>query len=693
MRLTEEQQRPVRHEKGHALVVAVAGSGKTTMLVARIMHLITHKGADPRRIMVVMFNTAARDSFKERLGRALPNVKKEDLPRVLTFHGCGTQLIRRLTPRFLPDDYQFKGGEWQEKKAAKEALERLLGERNRAVYRYLDDFVSFIDLVKSTTQAAAVVFNEHRMPAENKLFIAAFDIFENKRKEARQRYFSDLIYDPVMALVDNESARRTVAGQVDYLIVDEYQDINESQQEMIKAVAGNTAEVMAVGDPDQCIYTWRGARPDYILKHFYTDFPGTQLYQLTRTFRYGHALSLAANFVITNNTERVDQLCISGSEGVVTELSLDEDGMEVSKVPELVNEWCEASSDHKRSDIAVLVRTFTHAIPVELAMLNAGIPYRLEGRDPVLVRGDMAGILCAMKIAGGILFNTPRVDAQLVSSFLRVPPMGLSFEDEKVLIDEMQQDPSRAVSVLDSARARAPASWMRSMMEERATAWRSLERMGLGSSPSAIVEQYFEAVGMERYFEREGFSQEQIDERMFLFETFMRYAEIKESAGLDLLGFLGHVDDMISASKDLSKTDDPVLVTSCHRSKGLEWDMVIMAGLSDGRFPFIPSDGDVSIEDERRLFYVAMTRARKRLCLLVPNDHKLRSWLGNARIGHPDGILPAPEVASRFVYESNLFLSQLAPQFVSKGGLPANIKQAEGAALSSRYLTQLSPKE
>lgn len=669
-------------------MIAVAGSGKSTAMVARIKHLI-QQGVIPNRIWALMFNSAARDSFKQKLKKEYSNRKDWELPQVLTFHGCGTQLIKRLAPKYLPDNYKLEASSGKLRSATRKILEPFLKGDHKKVAAHLDDFLSFVDLVKSTTDTAKDVFIAMNLPPARAWFIEAYERFEIQRHQDKVRYFSDLIYDPMMALIKHPDAQLLVAGMMDYLIVDEYQDINEIQQQMIKILAGDKAQVMGVGDPDQCIYAWRGARPDFILRRFHDDFPNPTQYQLTRTFRYGHALSVAANHVISNNVDRIDQLCISGEGVGSTELSLQIESLRSPTIPGILDKWVEEG--HRRADVAILVRNFSHAIPVELALLNMGTPYQMEGGEPVFLKAEMAAILCALKIAAGTLFQKPQIDGRLVSNFLQVPPLMLGYEDERDLIyTKMANDPENAVHKLSDLKFRVSQSWQRKRIEAKANLWRNLASLGEDRA-SELIQYFFDAGELDHFFRQSCKSDEQYDDKLMLFDTFARYAEIKENQGMSLREFVDHIDELIKTSSSMKDREDPVLITSCHRSKGLEWDMVILAGLSDGRFPFIPQrqDTPVSIEDERRLFYVAMTRARKRLCLVIPNDPDLMRWLGNVNRGAPEGIESSRETASRFIYESNLFLAQLADQIVGAGRLPAKLIGLEGSSLMQAYLEQL----
>lgn len=187
-----------------------------------------------------------------------------------------------------------------------------------------------------------------------------------------------MIYDPVNILMSREDLRKWIGGKKKYIIVDEYQDTNTIQHEFVKIIAGNSSSVIIVGDVDQAIYGWRAAQVELMLHQFEKDFPKPRRYTLSRTFRYGHKLAMMANNVITRNKERHDTLCISGRPDINTEIELQGYADSGKHVLGIVQK--ELANGRGLNDIAVLVRLYSVAAPVELEFLKAGINYKFARR-------------------------------------------------------------------------------------------------------------------------------------------------------------------------------------------------------------------------------------------------------------------------------------------------------------------------
>jgi DNA helicase-2/ATP-dependent DNA helicase PcrA len=302
MNLTDEQLRIINHSGGHARVSAVAGSGKTTTMVARVGQLL-QQGVSANLVMVLMFNKSARDSFAEAMQNRLPSAAQ--LPEVRTFHSLGMRLVNSFTKRGALPPYSLVTEEYIQEKLARQVANEVYRESQDndgwLAGDEVEEFITFIDRVKSTVTGPAEVFKKLDLSTRYSYFIKAFDLFEKVRRERKIRFYADLIHEPLMAMLADSELADWVTDRVDHIIVDEYQDINEAQQQLLKILAGSRARVMVVGDVDQCIYEWRGARPEYITTRFQLDFPKPENYMLSYTFRYGHQLSLAANHLISWN--------------------------------------------------------------------------------------------------------------------------------------------------------------------------------------------------------------------------------------------------------------------------------------------------------------------------------------------------------------------------------------------------------
>ncbi|MCI5122794.1 MAG: ATP-dependent helicase, partial [Candidatus Electrothrix sp. AUS4] len=270
MHLTEEQEAIIRHSDGHARVSAVAGSGKTTAMIGRVRHLL-QQGVAPEKILVLMFNRSAREVFAGRLHRSLQGTGLRP-PAVRTFHALGLRLVESFTSRQYLPCYRLVTEEFQLERLAREAMKKhaaqIDGEESWSSKEGIEGFLLFLDRVKSDIAPPQEVFAACGLGEQFSHYVGAYTVFESLRSTARIRFYPDLIHEPVLAIQQKEALADWVANHVEYILVDEYQDINEVQQQLLVHIAGQRAQVMVVGDVDQCIYAWRGAKPDYIVSRF-----------------------------------------------------------------------------------------------------------------------------------------------------------------------------------------------------------------------------------------------------------------------------------------------------------------------------------------------------------------------------------------------------------------------------------------
>ncbi|MDX7676354.1 ATP-dependent helicase [Aeromonas caviae] len=407
-RLTWEQKCIVGHDTGHALVKAVPGSGKTTTLVKRIERLVK-TGTDPRSILILMYNKSAQENFTEKLNTAL---KSGVIPEIRTFHSLALTIVgygerRQLIKKknlITPTDYQY---------------EQLV----KQAYRYgFDSEASYIDpneietfeLFISRWRAAAVTpvdaANDPTFNSIKREFIRAYSRYCELLEENCLRTFDDCLVEAV-ALLRKDSS---LGAHFKHIIVDEYQDVNWIQHEMTRLLSKQDTSVMAVGDVNQCIYEWRGARPDFIGGLFEQHYQNTKVFQLSCTFRFGHELSLMANSVIRRNSTKLTKLCVSHPSTPKTEVRLHFDNC-LSKV--LSNLSVSSGTQ------AILSRTKANLAEAEIALRLCGLPYRyLNGSSALHTRTEIGilvvGVLLSVYGDLRLLENHPNKKA-IVYGFLK----------------------------------------------------------------------------------------------------------------------------------------------------------------------------------------------------------------------------------------------------------------------------------
>ncbi|QFT85608.1 DNA helicase II [Halomonas sp. THAF12] len=655
MRLTPEQHAVVGHPDGHARVAAVAGAGKTTTLVARVLHLL-ERGMAPGRILVLMFNRSAREDFQARLAAAAP--AGQALPDVRTFHSLGHRLTQSLTRWGVLEHRRLLTADWQLERLLRQATQQALeafpeaGERALEAEK-LEALAHFSGLVKAEMAEPAELYARLDFGEDTEHFVAAFEHAETLLADQGLMTYADLLYRPVRALEADPALRARVQGFLDQVIIDEYQDINPTQQRLLAVLAGREAAVMAVGDANQCIYEWRGAHPDTMLEDFTAIFGEARDYPLSTTFRHGHALALAANHAIEANRRRPDQLCLAAPDNPATRLAVGQGSQA------LLDELAGWQRDGRRLDEAcLLVRSWALSVPLQLALLREGVPFRLSREDRFVFRlplvEALAGYL-ALALDGQLLRDPGHLLLLLSQPTPFVPRERLSALAARLA--ETQRWPERQDPLLASLKPH-----QRRTLKRRWALLCELPKRG-GWSPAKLLEHVVEEVEAEKVLKRAAARRDKGEEDVRLLDVLVEQA--KEAS--DLSAFIELL------RRPVENRDDGVLITTVHGAKGLEWPLVMLGGVNEEDFPHYTRDNPLSpprLEEERRLFYVAITRACERLVMLHDGgDHRPSRFLGET--AWQDG----QRVAERLVGED--------------AGEPAAPLRVSRPALVQRYLERL----
>jgi DNA helicase-2/ATP-dependent DNA helicase PcrA len=684
MNLTDEQLSIVNHSGGHARVSAVAGSGKTTTMVARVGQLL-QQGTSANLVMVLMFNKSARDSFVQSMQNRLSSSAGQ-LPEVRTFHSLGMRLIKSFTKRGALPAYNLVTEAYVQEKLARQVANEVYrleqGSDGWLAGDEIEEFLAFIDRVKSTITVAAQVFKKLGLSSRYSYFIGAYELFEKARKQRKIRFYADLIHEPLMAMLVDPELASWVTDRVDHIIVDEYQDINEAQQQLLKILAGVRAKVMVVGDVDQCIYEWRGARPEYITTRFQMDFPNPGNYQLSYTFRYGHQLSLAANHLIAGNSKRDQKLCISHDSTEKTVITCLE---EQKKHPALsiLDKWRER--DRSLKEAVVLVRLFAQSVPVELALLEAGIPYRLEGNAQVFDCPEVLALTGYLKLALGTIGDDDHeIQEQLITAMLSQPHLGIKREEMVLLVQSIVATPQSAVELLRNWSGSELPPFIRKRFEETAGNWRWLADCSSAGRADVLLKRIVQKLKLYDFYHNFSARSATAENRVKTCQAFIDFAATQN---LSVGQLLEKITEFKTAG--VEPGSEALLITSVHRSKGLEWPLVILPGLEEGSFPFYRdrASGVDDLEDERRLFYVAMTRAIEQVVCIHPIDADLKRCIVKCC-----GKIPRETVrASRFLYEANPGLSGCLGEMLSQNNVDRTVT-ADDTTIAKQYLEAVGVK-
>lgn len=685
---TYHQQTVINDDDGHLIVSAVAGSGKTTTLIGRIVRLI-QSGVSPSRILVLMFGKAVSVDFSARMqvAGAQYGVK---CPHVVTFHAFGQKLITALVERGELPRARLLTKDFEVGKLVRAAIDEMnanLAEPDQveATPEGVRNFVEMIESIKSTSSAAEVAAylasptQDSDLARFKRSFLDGFTRFEHLRKESGCRTFSDLIFDPVTAIRENDAIANYVANRYDHILVDEFQDINAAQWDMLVAIAGTRARITVVGDEDQAIFSWRGASSRFI-GEMQKKFSNVRVCVLPHTFRFGHRISMAANHVIANNSGRMDKMVLSAPGTPDTRVGVVMHELDSgSPAAHRVRQWLAAG--RTPVDIAVLVREYSHGMSVEAAFLQNNIPYRILGAEPFFNRPEVLSLRGCLQLATGGLSNLDPLKLKpVINAMLRVPGLYLKNEQIEYLSDNATIDPSNFVSLCKDYERRMSAvpgaNFRLKALRSSIAAWEECVKAPKGVKASVFLENVVRKLGLYEYFNRTSVA-DGMNERERMVRGLIRSA-LNDSH--TVVSFAAMLDDL-AGRYEATGNDDCVLITSIHRAKGLEWPCVILPELSEGNFPSLspkekPTDATISYE--RNLFYVGMTRAKENLLLICPKDPLLQKW------SNAGSVTPPPLesiVASRFLFEGNFAACSVAGKAVYE-----NAASPGGGPVISRYL-------
>jgi DNA helicase II / ATP-dependent DNA helicase PcrA len=668
MQLTPEQYAVVQHVHGHAKVLAVAGAGKTTTLA----HFIAHKlnaGVPARRMLVLMYNKSAQISFSETLKRV---AGAQALPQVRTFHSLAFRIYQRLIAQgYLPvfqekilSDGETEGQLWR-------ILQQLLsGDEQRELMdnrkKWLEPALSFVDQVKATLEPAQLIFEKGHWPDKCACFVPMFEAFEEWRKSQQRIAFADMLYDVAHFFSKRPDIAAQFAEHMDWILVDEYQDINPVQQFLLETLAGQRASVMVIGDADQTIYGFRGSEPAFILHRFDERFHNPFIYPLSISFRYGHAVALSASALINHNEQRQALIATAFSGNPNTAVHVQKNAHYAQSVVNIIQQHV---ADFVLEDMAVLNRVWAVSAPIELALLAANIPYQLDHHISVLQRSELQPFRILFSMAAGDFHLQPEMVRYQQWLILLTQPFP---KIKRQILDEMAQKLARYekagvdFNVINKAGFN---KWQFEKIDQRL----KLAAMAFNRriTSAQLVHRYALETEYLEGLKDGAVSGQQVDDAQATVRAFLQYVSQNQLPCEQMHGHLRQ----LQMRRDEQQGRRGVLLTSVHKAKGLEWPLVIIPGLSEQFFPY-QSEGDfnapLDIESERRLLYVAMTRARQQLYLILPL----------ATQGKSAGRADTP---SRFVVEMQLAVARQFNQ-----GIPMQLSLPAGDALLEAYLAAVN---
>ena len=631
--LNPEQRRAVEHDDGPLLVLAGAGSGKTRVLTARIAHLIQSCGVRADRIFAVTFTNKAAGEMRERVAALLGAD-----PRGLwigTFHSLSARLLRREAPLlgFGPNFTIYDEDDSQA------LLKRMLEQRELSPKAYPP---RALHALISGAKNRLIDPDEFFHTADTPLARVAADCYRELAgalQRANAMDFDDLLLFPLQLFREHPERLGWWQRRFDHVLVDEFQDTNAAQYRLVRALADQHRNLCVVGDDDQAIYGWRGADVRHMLA-FQQDFPGTTLVKLEQNYRSTQVILDAANGVIAENTGRIGKTLFTATRGgeLITLLSAADERDEAEW---LAAQFAQQAEQHDigYEGMAVLYRTNSQSRPLEEAFRMRGVPYRLVGAISFYERREVKDLLAYLR-----LIANP-ADDQAFARVANVPRRGIGETSLGVLAEAARQWKK---PLLEAARIADRLEGVRPGLKDAMRQFASLIdrlREAVGQAdPATALETVIAATGYEAWLAEEGVEGvERLENVRELAAGAAAWSEVAETVDPEEdSGSL--IERYLTQSALLSPTDEyggtgasGVTLLTVHMAKGLEWPVVALAGLEDGLFPLARTAGEPGgLEEERRLCYVGLTRARERLYL---------SW---ARTRYRNGRLEMAE-PSRFL--------------------------------------------
>ncbi len=607
--LNPEQARAVRHTDGPLLIFAGAGSGKTRVIVHRVAHLIS-QGVDANRILCLTFTNKAAGEMKERLKNLM---KAYDLPVWAgTFHSFGAWLLRREARRIgYPAGFAI-----YDEADQRSLIGRCLKELNIERERGRDGRIAWlINISKDTLRSIdEIPFDLHLDPAP------VIALYEQKKRASGAFDFADLICAPGQMLESMPDMREAYHSRFTHILVDEYQDTNMAQYRLLMQLVGPSRNICVVGDDDQSIYGWRGADVGNILR-FRDDFPEAEVVVLEQNYRSTEDILKAASSLIANNRYRAPKTlrsaCGPGSDVAVVEMR--DDGEEARQIAYSVSRLIEA--EVSPAEIAVFYRVNALSRVLEEAFVRLSIPYAVYGGIRFYERREVKDLLAYLRIIAN------PSDEEALARIINLPPRGIGERSLDALhtFALKQGVPTLAAleqalmhKVVKGAAAKGLASFLTLMEGLMKTAGRA--------DVSEVLSALVERSGYRDYLLQDVDGEDRL----------LNVRELIASAeGItDLPGYLQ--EKALLTTMDVAG-GETVSVMTLHMSKGLEFDHVFIAGCEEGLLPHSRSFDEVmNIEEERRLMYVGITRARRQVVL---SWSRVRALYGRETYQMPSGFL------------------------------------------------------
>lgn len=635
--LNDKQQEAVEYMAGPLLILAGAGSGKTRVLTYKIAYLLEKEIVKPWQILAITFTNKAAKEMKERVEALVGQVSNDMW--LGTFHSVCVRILKREIELLgYTRDFNIFD-EIDKEKVIKEVMKKL----------NIDEKVYPVGLIKSEISKAKeamkdeVAYQKDAMGDFRKEEIAkVYNMYQETLKKNNSIDFDDIIMLTVRLFLENPDRLLYYQNKFNYILVDEYQDTNRSQFLLISMLSSATGNICVVGDESQSIYGFRGADISNIL-NFEQEFPNAKIVKLEENYRSTKNILNAANEVIKNNKSKIDkQLWTQNEEGDKIEYkTLNNEYEEVEYVVDEIDDICRKEHE-SYSNFAVLFRTNAQARVLEEVFMKSGTPYKLIGGIKFYARKEIKDIISYLKL----IQNTN--DNIALKRIINEPKRGIGntaldkldalSSESGMSIFEFIQDSNNLISFRSAGNIMEFRDMINDLIKEK-------DKIKV----SELIKKTLKDSGYEDMLNSEGTKETEIR-----FDNLMEFIGVaiefeNENAENSLGDFLDSIA-LVSDVDNLDESTDAVTLMTMHSAKGLEFDNVFLVGMEEGLFPSKRSiEEDIQTEEERRLCYVAITRAKKHLFI---TNTKKRTLYGSTTYSTPSRFID--EIPENLLSETSI---------------------------------------
>lgn len=618
MQLNAAQLEAVQYTSGPCLVLAGAGSGKTRVIITKIVHLLRNNLAQAREILAVTFTNKAAAEMRERIAREVDEKTASELT-ICTFHALGRIILKEQAARLgLGRNFSIFD-ETDTFKSIKNIITTdFPGLAQDASREYIEDLCNRISLYKGALKTPKVVQKEGGDP----LIIDIYQKYTNYLRACNAVDFDDLLFIPTRLLLLDEATRTQYQARFRYILVDEYQDTNQTQYILLMCLVASNQRFTVVGDDDQSIYSWRGARPENI-KQLTQDFPDLKVIKLEQNYRSTARILRCANSIIAHNPHIFEKTLYSAlQEGAKIRVAYCDTNESACEY--VASEIMGHRFDHKTSwgHYAILYRSNSQARDMEKELMAAHIPCKVTGDTSFFSRMEVKDILAWCRF-----LTNPKDDAAFLR-VINVPARGIGAQTLKAMTSTAHQYQRCLYDCICSKEFYAQLNVQQSgAVMGFLGLYVDLRQMLLRGQDQELCSTLLERLGFREYLRAES-SEQAYEWKLKNVETVMSWiSELIAGTKGEPLHF-GEAVERLGLREMMEQRDDDeegnaVQLMTLHAAKGLEFPFVFLLGMEEGILPHRTSIDENNIEEERRLAYVGVTRAQTELTMVVARARKV----------------------------------------------------------------------